>query len=114
MSELRKGDRVRVTFEAEYQSEYPPYHLLRAGRDGYTIVAPHDVAIIELIQPRLEDLRPGDVYRTADDLVAIYSHSSRLTGEAAWAVPANSTWWASDDEIKRPLTLLVRDGQVVT
>jgi hypothetical protein len=81
--------------------------------DGLALAVPAD-ATIEV----LEDLRPGDVYRDAEDDVAAYLPDG---GTRPWLVigirgcvrAVNVGERAYDEWLYRPLTLLVRDGKPV-
>lgn len=105
----RKGDKVRVTYEAELASPYMPgeERRVKVGYAYYTV--PSD-ASIEVI----EDLRPGDVYRaTPDDGARPHIVAYIGTGSKPWYC-LTCQQWSRDFLIPRPLTLLVRDGNPVT
>jgi hypothetical protein len=107
----RKGDLVRVTYEGRY-FPYTDYATVETP-DGLALAVPAD-ATIEV----LEDLRPGDVYRDAEDDVAAYLPDG---GTRPWLVigirgcvrAVNVGERAYDEWLYRPLTLLVRDGKPV-
>jgi hypothetical protein len=115
----RKGDRVRVTYEAVYVEQIPSFgstrHILRVDasdrRPEYS--APPD-ATLEVI----EDLRPGDVYRDKDGDLGVYVGGE----ERPWLLLTimgkvrrdGMTEQLPDLILVRPLTLLVRDGESVT
>jgi hypothetical protein len=108
MTELRKGQKVRVTFEAEYLDELETFAhraTRQIGENTHYYRIPADATI----EP-IEDLRPGDIYRE-NESGDVYA---RAMGYEGWRlinchcgrrVPHNS-------DPLGPLTLLVRDGQV--
>jgi hypothetical protein len=106
----RKGDRVRVTYEAEYEyyDEGQKGHRVTSTVGRASLFAPPG-ATLEV----LEDLRPGDVYRDDDAALVIYVPISSVPIEGYPWLNANGDRVA-DSYATRPLTLLVRDGREVT
>jgi hypothetical protein len=105
-SKPRKGDRVRVTFDATYECDVA---FTGATVDAYVLVdnVTHGAPKGATIEP-IEDLHPGDVYRDADGTVAVYdSHRGWFLVETG----VSTCGWT--DNLRRPLTLLVRNGAVV-
>lgn len=126
MSELRKGQTVRVTYEAEWLLEYAgkgePRGLVKVGRADFGV--PNDATI----EP-IEDLRPGDVYRDVVGDVLLYAprenepeprdpkswiliHRGDSDAHAFCRTPGLRFFDHGD--VRRPLSLLLRDGQPVT
>lgn len=59
-----KGDRVRVTFEAEVEQVYSDGDLRFDLVDGYSTEIPHEGTFsIEKLEPPVEMFKPGDVVR---------------------------------------------------
>lgn len=112
MTAPRRGDKVRVTFDATYEEDFGGgWHQVDAGHSQWLpLVPPH--ATIELI----EDLRLGDVYRATPDDEGQVPHIVTYVGDNIDAKP----WYcltcsqpARDFLVPRPLILLIRDGRVV-
>lgn len=70
----------------------------------YIVSTSEDVKSVEDIDPP-EDLRDGDVYIDADGFVARRAVDT-------WLITGSNSRYA-DDYMRRPLTLLVRDGKPV-
>ena len=107
--ELRQGQRVRVSYEATYESaglgDSAHAHYVNVGVPVQAGVPAH--ATIEPI----EDLRAGDVILTAAGFTVYCLH----LGSEGFYTPqkdAPKHWWNAPD-LPRPLTLLVRDGKAV-
>jgi hypothetical protein len=107
----RKGDKVRVTYEAVYAG---PDELGHRIDWCPSLPCPPEVirqhipadATIEVI----EDLRDGDVYLDANDHAVMYRHKSN--SERPWFCLTHLEWH-KDDLVTRPLSLIVRDRKRV-
>lgn len=108
MSEFRKGQKVRVTFDAVYTETARAGHWVRwvDTRQGEVRDRPTFIPLDAAFEP-VEDLQHDDIVR--DDRGAILCRSR--TG--GWWYFADGSHYP-DDKAIRPLALLVRDGQVVT
>ena len=111
---LRKGQKVQVSYEAEYDrpldvSGYPgTVHVVTSG--GVRVDAPPGATI----EP-IEDLQPGDVYYDADNDLLIYAPRD-ADDVMPWVKSRkpSSTGRVDDAWPRRPLTLVVRDGKAVS
>jgi hypothetical protein len=113
MTEFRTGQHVRVTYEATYavRDRTDDWHQVvvnRLGRDDMWCSVPPDATI----EP-VEDLQLGDVYRTDDGKTVAHLPGRDGYGKPWIEISAPMQWWMTDDEVQRPLTLLVRDGKPV-
>lgn len=109
----RKGDKVRVTYEAEWICTWTPDETFQGyvvAANGYQVQVPTGATV----EP-LEDLRPGDVFLAADGATVVLAGvSSGPKWIRAHGGRLADRHWFRDEEIARPLTLLVRDGRPVT
>lgn len=109
---LRKGQKVKVSYEAEYEGPFfDGWHQLQIGKRAP--IAPPDATI----EP-IEDLQPGDVYLDAEGDIAVWlpAHQSRpwlVTHIRGCVRAVNVGERAYGEYMQRPLTLLVRDGKPV-
>jgi hypothetical protein len=116
----RQGDKVRVSFDATYDGpcgNAGAYVRVRCGRPDHQVYdgvlhVPSGATVEVLAAP--EDLRAGDVYLTADGVVVMcVDPDALLTDALVWTYASLSGGsWRRDHDVARPLTLLVRDGQV--
>jgi hypothetical protein len=106
----RKGDRVRVTYEAEYVEQIPSFgstrHILSAddsssGRRSEYSAPPN--ATIEVF----EDLRPGDVVLDRDGVWLYRTEKPQLVWRTFVGIESPDSYAA------RPFMLHIRDGQVI-
>jgi hypothetical protein len=109
MGAPKRGDRIRVTFVGTVHADFSDYAMYG---DGYSFHLPDAEYVKVLPKPvyvnsDTTEYRHGDVVRSAVNKIYIYS-SVRAHG-----------WMDSDgirledNDLAMPLTLLVRDGQVV-
>lgn len=66
MTDYKPGDRVRVTFEAEYDHETDEYYVFFDSKDGETTLTKDSSVVIEKITPdykaQIEALEPGTAF----------------------------------------------------
>lgn len=118
MTELRPGQWVKVSYEAEYvtpPTTFEPGHYVRVP-DG-PVERRAYVPPTATLEP-IEDLRPGDIYRDESGDVGVwlpneYGSPWLMVHLSRDSRAVHSGDRAPDQYMTRPLTLLVRDGKLV-
>lgn len=112
MSAPKKGDRVKVTYQAEVLADQPdgvPLLIGVPGKWGHFIPSSATVEVLAspvYVNHDTTEYRVGDVVRDADACVVV-----RLPG-ASW-IDTEDGGRVRDTYLTPPLTLLIRDGQVI-
>lgn len=100
MTDYKPGDRVRVTFEAEYDHETDEYYVFFDSKDGETTLTKDSSVVIEKITPdykaQIEALEPGTAFmltHAGKEFTYFRTDGDRIINRAEEALDINRAAW---------------------